>query len=76
MCQGVLRTDDLNPDGVRIVVNWDDMVAGASVFIPCINTDEAMKQAAAITLEKGYKTEGRVVVENSILGIRIWRTVG
>ena len=74
MCQGVLRTDDLNPDGVRIVVNWDDMVAGASVFIPCINTDEAMKQAAAITLEKGYKTEGRVVVENSILGIRIWRT--
>jgi phosphoribosylamine-glycine ligase len=75
MCQGVLKTDDLNPDGVRIVVNWDDMVAGASVFIPCINTDEAMKQAAAITLEKGYKTEGRVVVENSILGIRIWRTV-
>ena len=75
MCQGVLRTDDLNPDGVRIVVNWDDMVAGASVFIPCINTDEAMKQAAAITLEKGYKTEGRVVVENSILGIRIWRTM-
>jgi len=51
------------------------MVAGASVFIPCINTDEAMKQAAAITLEKGYKTEGQVVVENSILGIRIWRTV-
>ena len=75
MCQGVLRTDDLNPDGVRIVVNWDDMVAGASVFIPCINTDEAMKQAAAITLEKGYKTEGRIVVENNILGIRIWRTV-
>jgi phosphoribosylamine-glycine ligase len=75
MCQGVLKTDDLNPDGVRIVVNWDDMVAGASVFIPCINTDKAMKQAAAITLEKGYKTEGRIVVENNILGIRIWRTV-
>ena len=54
---------------------WDDMVAGASVFIPCINTDKAMKQAAAITLEKGYKTEGRIVVENNILGIRIWRTV-
>jgi len=75
MYQGVLKTDDLNPDGVRIVVNWDDMVAGSSVVLTCINTDEAMKQAAAITLEKGYKTEGRVVVENSILGIRIWRTV-
>jgi hypothetical protein len=75
MQQGVLKTDDLNPDGVRIVVNWDDFVIGASVFIPCINTDKAMKQAAAITLEKGYKTEGRVVVESGVLGIRIWRTL-
>ena len=36
MKQGVLKKDDLNPDGVRIIVKWDDMVAGSSVFIPCI----------------------------------------
>ena len=74
MKQGILKTHDLDPDGVRIVVKWEDMVAGASVFIPCINTEEAMRQAAKILVEKDYKTEARVVIENEILGIRIWRT--
>jgi len=75
MKQGVLKTDDLNPDGVRIIVKWDDMVAGSSVFIPCINTEEAMRQSAKILVNKGFKTEARVVVENKILGVRIWRMV-
>ena len=75
MKQPVLKTDDLNPDGVRIVVNWDNMAVGTSVFIPCINTEEAMRQSAKILVSKDYKTEARVVVENEILGIRIWRTV-
>jgi len=75
MKQGVLRKDDLNPDGVRIIVKWDDMVTGSSVFIPCINTQEAMRQSAKILVDKDYKTEARVVIENKILGVRIWRTV-
>ena len=75
MKQGVLKKDDLNPDGVRIIVKWDDMVTGSSVFIPCINTQEAMRQSAKILIDKDYKTEARVVIENKILGIRIWRTV-
>ena len=74
MKQGILKTHDLDPDGVRIVVKWEDMVAGASIFIPCINTEEAMRQAAKVLVEKDYKTEARVVIENEILGIRIWRT--
>lgn len=75
MKQGVLKIDDLNPDGVKVIVKWDDLVVGASVFIPCIDTEEAMRQAAKITVRKGYKTEARVTIENEILGIRIWRTV-
>ena len=75
MEQGVLKISDLNPDGVRIIVAWDELVVGASVFIPCINTEEAMKQAAKIVVEKDFKTEARVVIEDEILGIRIWRTV-
>jgi phosphoribosylamine-glycine ligase len=75
MEQGVLKTDDLNPDGVRIVVAWDELVVGASVFIPCINTEEAMRQAAKIVVGKDFKTEARVVIEDEILGIRIWRMV-
>ena len=26
MDQKVLKVDDLNPDGLRVTVNWDDMV--------------------------------------------------
>jgi len=74
MKQGVLKIDDLNPDGVRVVVKWDNLVVGSSMFIPCVNTEEAMRQAAKILVEKDYKTEARVVIENEILGIRIWRT--
>ena len=75
MKQGVLKKGDLNPDWVRIIVKWDDMVTGSSVFIPCINTQEAMRQSAKVLIDKDYKTEARVVIENKILGIRIWRTV-
>jgi len=53
MKQGVLKTDDLNPDGVRVVVKWADMDVGTSVFVPCINTEEAMRQAAKIVVGKG-----------------------
>ena len=75
MEQGVLKISDLNPDGVRIIVAWDELVVGASVFIPCINTEEAMRQAAKIVVGKDFKTEARVVVEDEILCIRIWRTM-
>ena len=42
--QKPLRLDDLAPDGVKIVVDWDAMVANASVFIPCVNNVKAEKQ--------------------------------
>lgn len=70
-----MKIDDLNPDGVRIIVKWDDLVVGTSAFIPCVNTEEAMRQAAKILVGRDYKTEARVVVEDEILGVRIWRTV-
>ena len=62
----MLRIDDLNPDGVRIVVNWDEMVTSSSIFVPCVNTDAAKEQIKAIakiragrlTLEPLSKAEG------------------
>ncbi len=68
-----MKTDDLNPDGVRIVVNWDNMVVNASIFIPCINIDEATKQAKDIALIKGWEILTRVTIEDNKFGLRIWR---
>ena len=74
MDQGILRTYDLNPDGVRVVVNWEKMVVNASIFIPCVNTEEALSQIRRITEEKGWSVETKILIEDEKLGLRVWRT--
>ena len=71
--QGILKSDDLNPDGVRIVVNWGSMVTGSSVFILCVNVQEAIKQIKNVAKTKGWDVKTQVRVENNKLGVRIWR---
>ena len=73
--QKPLKVDDLNPDGVKVIVQWDDMVVGASVFIPCIDTEKAKQQMIKIAELKSWKVEMRVRIENKMFGLRIWRTV-
>jgi len=71
----VLRTYDLSPDGVPIEVNWERMSIGASIFVPCIDTEEAIAQATRIFEAKNWKLEHRVRVESGKIGLRIWRIV-
>ena len=71
--QGILKSDDLNPDGVRIVVNWGSMVTGSSVFILCVNVQEAIKQIKNVAKTKGWDVKTHVRVETNKLGVRIWR---
>ena len=70
---GVLREDDIGPDGVVIVVDWDLMKVGHSIFIPCINVKLALKQVKKIFERKGWKLRAKVSIEHNILGLRIWR---
>ena len=51
----ILKKHDLNPDGVRIVVNWDDMVVGSSVFILSINVQEALSQIRDVMNDRWSK---------------------
>jgi len=67
--------DDLHPDGVRIVINWDKMVIGASFFVPCLNTQKAKEQVTTIAKGKRWQVTIKIVIENDKLGIRIWRTI-
>tara|TARA_R110000772_G_scaffold247979_1_gene361934 strand:+ start:34 stop:261 length:228 start_codon:yes stop_codon:yes gene_type:complete len=73
--QKPLRTDDLNPDGVKVIVQWDKMVVGASVFIPCVDTEKAKQQMVKIAELKTWQVEIRVRIEDKMFGLRIWRTV-
>jgi len=69
----ILKKYDLNPDGVRIIVNWDNMVAGSSVFILSVNTQEALSQIKSVMNDKGWKYQMQIRVEDEKLGVRVWR---
>ena len=69
----ILKKYDLNPDGVRIVVNWDDMVIGSSVFILSINVEEALSQIKNVMNDKGWEYQMQIRVEDEKLGVRVWR---
>jgi len=71
----VLRTYDLSPDGVAIEVNWEHMAVGTSIFVPCINTSEAIKQVNKIMSDKHWSAEHRLRIEDGNLGVRFWRTL-
>jgi hypothetical protein len=68
-----LRLDDLNPDGVHITVNWNKLVVGASVFIPCINIEKAKEQLKRVAQMKQYETTTHICIENGMWGVRMWR---
>ena len=70
----VLKLHDINPDGLRIVVDRGAMVVGSSIFIPCVNTTEAIQQVKKICVAgMGWDIEVRTVVETPYLGVRVWR---
>ena len=75
MYQNPLKTDDINPDTVKIIVQWDKMVVGASVFVPCIDTEKAKQQLEKVAELKSWQVEMRVRIESEMFGVRIWRTV-
>jgi hypothetical protein len=50
------------------------MVVGSSIFIPCVNTTEAIQQVKKICVAgMGWDIEARTVVETPYLGVRVWR---
>lgn len=70
----MLKILDLDPDGVRVVVDWENMVIGASIFVPCINTEKALTQVKGVAKIKDWEIVTRVVIEDNKLGLRVWRT--
>lgn len=73
--QSLNFTLPLNPDGLPIVVLWDQFVVGSSVFIPAINTNKLINQMRSVA--RGHQITLRAVerIENGRLGVRFWRVL-
>ena len=70
-----LRKDELRPDGVTILVDWDKFVVGSSLFVPCVDTTNCREQVLEITRRKGFRVEWRHRIENGRWGVRFWRVL-
>jgi len=57
-----------------ILVDWDAMRPGDSVFIPCRDIAKCQKQAAVPFKDRGWECRYQVEIHRHILGLRIWRT--
>ena len=69
----ILKIDYIAPDGARIVVDWDNMGIGYSIFIPCLESEQALKQVKVVTYRKGFEIVSKQEVHDSKIGLRIWR---
>lgn len=68
----ILKIGQIAPDDVAVEIPWDDWSVDASVFVPCVNTDLAIKQLRREAKERGMKIECRIRIEK-YFGIRAWR---
>jgi len=50
------------------------MKIGFSVFVPCVNTEEAIKQASKVFKQKGWEFTSSCCIEDGKWGVRFWRT--
>jgi hypothetical protein len=54
-------------------INWKAFRKGTSFFIPCLKPREAKKEIREIIRRLKYQTVMKVVIEESIKGVRVWR---
>jgi len=70
---GVLTHNQIAPDGALIVIDWDRLKVGSSVFVPCINTTLAKRQVREIFERRGWKMRVAIRPERELWGVRFWR---
>jgi len=54
-------------------IKWSKFRVGYSFFIPCIDCSKAKKTIQTITKKQKITIVMRVVIEEGVRGIRIWR---
>jgi len=60
-------------EGVTYEVNWKAFKKGTSVFFPSVNPRKAKAQLLVVTKRLGIKILTKVMVQNGIRGLRVWR---
>lgn len=60
-------------EGVSYTINWRKVYKGYSFFVPCIDHRAARYELAEVAKRLDLEFVTKVVVENGIKGLRVWR---
>ena len=58
---------------VNYDINWRNFKRGYSFFIPCLDPAAARREIKVVTDRFKYKILTKVVIEEGVRGLRIWR---
>lgn len=60
-------------EGVSYSIDWSRFYTGQSFFVPCIDHKAAKDAVREVTNRLGVPVEVRVVIEEGVKGLRVWR---
>ena len=68
-----LRVMKMQVEKVRYEINWKNFKVVYSFFIPCLDPPSALKEITPTLKRLKYKFVHKIVLEDGVQGIRIWR---
>jgi len=60
-------------NGVNYQIDWPAFKPGSSIFIPAIDTESAIKAIQKESERLEFQFVHKVVIEEGVKGIRVWR---
>ena len=63
----------LTVEKVQYLINWKGFEKGASFFIPCLDPVKSKKVIDKETKKRKYEVTTKVVIEDDVRRIRVWR---
>jgi hypothetical protein len=60
-------------EGVTYSINWRTFKVGTSFFIPCLDPKPCRETIVALTKRLEFQIVTKVVIEEGVRGVRVWR---
>lgn len=60
-------------DGVNYDLDWENFTIGSSFFVPCLSVTDSTEYILRKMWRLGYNVRVKVVVEDGVQGLRVWR---
>ncbi len=63
----------MRSDRIEFVIPWDNFTLGTSIFIPSLNPGDTLRSFRKEAEQRAVTYVYRIVVENGVQGLRVWR---